>query len=52
MKEYENISEELKEHPCLYDKADKDYKQEDVGRKAWKTIGEKLEIEGKPSKVI
>ena len=30
MKVYKHIFDELKEYHCMYDKVDKDYKQEDV----------------------
>ena len=33
MKVYKHIFEELKEYHSMYDKADKDYKQEDVEKK-------------------
>ena len=32
MNKYENVTEELKKYPCLFDKADKGYKYE----KMWK----------------
>lgn len=41
-----------KKYSCIFDKADKDYKHDDLKKRAWISIGEKLEIEGKATKVI
>ena len=41
------VKKSEKKHPCLYGKADIDYKAW-----AWAAKGEKLEIEGKAAKVI
>ena len=38
--------------PCLYDKAGKDYKHEDIRKTTWTEIAGRLEIERKSDKVI
>ena len=42
---------EVKKYPCLCNKADNDYKHEDVEIRLRTAIGEKLEVEGKVTKV-
>ena len=41
-----------KKYSCFFDKADKDCKHDDLKKRAWIPVGEKLEIEGKATKVI
>ena len=41
-----------KKYSCIFDKAGRDYKHDDLKKRAWISIGEKLEIEGKATKVI
>ena len=49
MKQYENIAEELKNILAFLTKQTK---HDDLKKRAWISIGEKLEIEGKATKVI
>ena len=52
MKEYEYIDEQRKISLSVW-QANKDHKHENVKKKkAWKAIGEKLEIKGKATEVI
>ena len=40
---YEQISELVKMHPCLYNKQEKDFKKEEVKQRAWKEIAKELD---------
>ena len=51
MKKYRNIIAEVKKYPCLYNKVDSDYRNEKVEKRLQTAIGEKLEVEGKATKV-
>ena len=42
--ENEQLSEVVREFPCLYDKSKKEYKDENVVENAWKQVAEKLEF--------
>ena len=38
LKQEELLAEEIKKYPCLYNKADRSYKERDVIRNAWESI--------------
>ena len=42
---YEQLSELVKMHPCLYNKQEKDFKKEEVKQRAWKEIAKELDLE-------
>ena len=42
---YEQRSELVKMHLCLYNKQEKDFKKEEVKQRAWKEIAKELELE-------
>ena len=42
---YEQISELVKMHPCLYNKQEKDFKKEEVKQRAWNEIAKELDLE-------
>ena len=42
---YEQLSELVKMHPCLYNKQKKDFKKEEVKQRAWKEIAKQLGLE-------
>ena len=44
-KNYEELAEEVRKYPCLYDKRQKDYKDGAIKSRAWLEIATKLEYE-------
>ena len=42
---YEQLSELVKMHPCLYNKQKKGFKKEEVKQRAWKEIAKQLGLE-------
>ena len=38
LKQEELLAEEVRKYPCLYNKADKSYKEHDVIRNAWESV--------------
>ena len=44
-KRYEQLSELVKKYPCLCNKQEKDFKKEEVKRRAWKEIANELDLE-------
>ena len=44
-KRYEQLSELVKMHPCLYNKQEKSFKKEEVKQRAWKEIAKELDLE-------
>lgn len=41
--------EAYREHACLYDKADPNFKDKDLKQQAWGAIAKKYKIEGEPA---
>ena len=44
LEENEQLSEVVREFPCLYDKSKKEYKGKNVVVNAWKQVAKKLEF--------
>ena len=42
LRQEETLSEEVKLYPCLFDKADKGYKERDCVENAWQEVAQKL----------
>jgi len=45
IKEDEDLSEEVRKYPCLYDKSDSGYKERDRVRNAWRAVESELGYE-------
>ena len=44
-KRYEQLSELVKMYPCLHNKQEKDFKNEEVKQRAWNEIAKELDLE-------
>ena len=44
LKQEELLAEEVKKYPCLYNKADKSYKEHDLIRNAWESVSFATEV--------
>ena len=42
LQEHEELAEAVREYPCLYDKAKKEYKDKIVAENAWKEVADQL----------
>ena len=44
-KRYDQVSELVEMYPCLYNKQEKDFKEEEVKQSTWKKIAKELDLE-------